>query len=96
MKTLIATIVALISATAAAGQGTSCGPRDAFADALAEKYGEHPRMRALNGNSMMEIFVSPDGKTFSVLVTNPSKMSCLVSSGTDVIMLEPPALGAPS
>ena len=51
---------------------------------LKEKYGEEPVGRGQGGpDSVVTLFASPNGATFSIVVVYPSGMSCLVAMGSD-------------
>jgi len=50
---------------------------------LAAKYGEFPIGLGLRGPSIVEIYVSRDLSTWTILQTNPSGMSCVIAEGTD-------------
>ena len=80
---LTLSMVALSSpATAAA-----CAQRDAIVDRLQSKYSEvltaGGLQIALPVRNMVEVWSSPDTGTFTVIVTNPSGISCIVAAGTD-------------
>jgi hypothetical protein len=58
-----------------------CGPRDAVVEQLGQTFDEAPAGRGvmLEG-AMLELFVSPKG-SWTVLITNPDKTSCLATAG---------------
>lgn len=59
-----------------------CHRHDIIANMLANKYQEHPIAFGLNGDGgMVEVFASPDGSTWTILVTGPNGQSCIVSAG---------------
>ncbi|MFK5980016.1 MAG: hypothetical protein QM488_14140 [Rhizobiaceae bacterium] len=59
-----------------------CSTHDLIASTLAEKYNETPRHRGLTqAGTMVEIFSSKTG-TFTVVITMPTGMSCLMAAGT--------------
>lgn len=58
-----------------------CGKRSAFVTQLKKRYAETPVSIGLASNgSMIEVFVSPSG-SFSILVSRPEGISCMVTSG---------------
>lgn len=60
----------------------SCGSHDKITSTLATQYNEVPLHRGLTPKgTMVEVFSSSAG-TFSVVVTLPTGMSCLVTAGT--------------
>lgn len=59
-----------------------CHRHDFIANMLANKYQEHPIAFGLDSDGgMVEIFTSPDGGTWTILVTGPNGQSCIVSAG---------------
>jgi hypothetical protein len=58
-----------------------CGPRDAMIKELGSTFNEKPTGRGLMlEGAMLELFTSPEG-TWTVLITNPNKTSCLATAG---------------
>jgi len=85
MKTLLFAILAIFATPALAQivpQQVPCGERTAMLGHLAEKYGETAIGIGLSeeGNAV-ELLISKDGKSWSILLTSPDGKSCLVSSG---------------
>lgn len=79
MRILILAIV-LLAAPAAAQ--SPCGPRQALLDGLAESYAEHVVAQALTEEGrMLELLSSPDGATWTALVTAADGRTCVVASG---------------
>lgn len=72
----------LILATNAAFAQSQCGNRDTVLATLAEKYGESRRsMGIAANNSVMEVFASEASGSWTITVTLPDGMMCLVASG---------------
>ena len=72
----------LLRAGAATAQGRACGPRDAVVERLATKYGESRQSMGLGANNaVMEVFASSETGTWTITVTMPNGMMCLVASG---------------
>ena len=71
------------SATDVAAQNArNCGPREAVVDRLAEGYGETRQSMGLGANnSVVEVFASDETGTWTITVTTPNGMTCLVASG---------------
>ena len=80
---ILASLLALIFLNCPAlAQGTNCGERQAIVDQLTNKYGESRQNVGLNANnSLVEIFASAATGTWTILVTMPTGMSCLVAAG---------------
>ncbi len=70
-------------APAAQAQDTShCAPRERVIDRLASSYGETRRAMGLGANNaVIEVFASTDSGSWTITVTLPSGMTCLVASG---------------
>ena len=63
-------------------QGASCANRDVIVERLSAKYGETRQSAGLNqNNGMVEIFASDETGTWTITVTMPNGVTCLVASG---------------
>lgn len=72
----------LFVATPASAQPQNCAPRDLVLKRLAEKYGETRRSIGIaQQGAIMETFASDDTGTWSITVTLPTGLTCLVASG---------------
>ncbi|MEL6798787.1 MAG: hypothetical protein AAFR34_00810 [Pseudomonadota bacterium] len=73
----------LLAATHAFGQtNPNCGPRDRVIERLASVYGESRRSIGLAANNrVLEVYASDETGTWTVTVTLPDGMTCLVASG---------------
>lgn len=70
----------------------NCAPREAVLERLTGKCGESIRMMALGANgSVVEVMASGGGETWTILVTRPNGLTCLVASGTDFEVMESPS-----
>lgn len=90
---------ALICAPAAAQSMGQCAKRDLVLGQLAERYGETRRgMGIAANNSVMEMFAAADTGTWTITVTMPDGMTCLVASGQgfEAMADELPAKGSPA
>lgn len=68
--------------TPALAQGASCADRTLIVERLSDKYGETRQSAGLNqNNGMVEVFASDDTGTWTILVTMPNGMSCLMAAG---------------
>lgn len=71
-----------------------CGPYEAIRDKLGKKYGEARNAFALAaGGRMMETYINLETQTWTVVLTYPSGLSCILVAGTDYQALDPPAKG---
>jgi hypothetical protein len=92
-------LAGLICAPAAAQSMGQCAQRDLVLGQLAERYGETRRgMGIAANNSVMEMFAAADTGTWTITVTMPNGMTCLVASGQgfEAMADELPAKGSPA
>ena len=74
--------VALVTANTADAQ-QNCGPRDQVIEHLAEAFGEARQSIGLaQDNHVVETFAALDSGTWTIVITLPSGVTCLVASGT--------------
>ena len=60
----------------------NCAPRDAVVNRLVTSYGETRRSMGLgSNNAVVEVFASDDSGSWTITVTLPNGMTCLVASG---------------
>lgn len=72
-------------------QRTVCGSLGAFRAKLFRDWGEFPYAAALNSQGQaMHIFVNPNSRTWTMLLTTPSGTSCMITNGTDWTHVPPP------
>ena len=73
---------ALFAATDVFAQTRNCAPRDAVVERLAEGYGESRQSMGLGANnSVIEVFASEETGTWTITMTSPNGITCLVASG---------------
>ncbi len=59
-----------------------CGARSEILEQLEKRYGETIAASAVvNNGYLLEVIVSPETKTWTILVTQPMGLTCLMSSG---------------
>jgi len=81
---LTSILLACILATSAAAQHgmRNCAPRQAVLDRLAVGYGETRQSVGLGANNqVVEVFASDATGTWTITVTLPDGLTCLVASG---------------
>jgi hypothetical protein len=72
----------LVATTDVAAQGRNCAPREMVLDRLAEGYGETRQSMGLGANNaVIEVFASDETGSWSITVTQPNGLTCLVASG---------------
>jgi hypothetical protein len=78
-----ALIIPILLAGAAEAQGQAqCGPRAAVIKSLGEKYSETRRAIGISANNMaMEVWAAEETGTWTITVTTPHGVTCLVASG---------------
>lgn len=69
-------------ASPAAGQSIPCSDRATALKFLADKYDEEPVARGLtNRGHMIELLASKDGDTWTLMVSQPNDVACLIAAG---------------
>jgi hypothetical protein len=83
LNALLAAAIAAGIALPATAQGLRhCGERDAIVQSLAEGYGESRQSVGLGANnSLVEVFASTETGTWTITVTTPNGLMCLLASG---------------
>ncbi|MGR3617145.1 MAG: hypothetical protein ACU0BB_14025 [Paracoccaceae bacterium] len=91
-----------MAATAPPASAATCAMRDAVVERLQSKFSEQLTVGGLQtgrtAQSVMEIWASDETGTFTVLLTNPNGISCIVAAGTDFFQAapNPTPVGTPS
>lgn len=79
----------LVATQHAFAQGNNCAARDTVVERLASGYGETRQSVGLApNNSVVEVYASRETGTWTITVTNPSGITCLVASGQAYEVLE--------
>lgn len=81
---LVAASVIYLASTmdVAAQNGRNCAPREAVVERLAEGYGETRQSVGLgSNNAVVEVFASDETGSWTITVTMPGGLTCLVASG---------------
>ena len=74
--------VAMVASTASAQNSRNCAPRETVVERLAEGYGESRQSIGLGANNqVIEVFASGETGTWTITVTLPNGMTCLIASG---------------
>lgn len=59
-----------------------CAPREALLTSLSREYSEAPQAVGLaNNGSVVELLSTRDGKTWTLLMTQPDGTSCVIAAG---------------
>ncbi len=73
---------------------SACVPREVALEQLGERHAEIPIAMGLTQDGrVVEIFSSNDGATWTMLVTTPNGMSCLLTSGESWMKITPALVG---
>ena len=86
LRKILVSVAAILAAFFMGGSvvwaQSACLPRDALLEKLSQKYRETPIAVGLASNGqVVELMSSPGGLTWTLVVTTPSGISCLIASG---------------
>tara|TARA_R110000737_G_scaffold302815_1_gene309969 strand:+ start:828 stop:1190 length:363 start_codon:yes stop_codon:yes gene_type:complete len=74
--------VLMLATAAQATPAQTCAPREVVVKRLASGYGETRQSIGLGtNNSMVEIFASDESGSWTITVTSPQGITCLIASG---------------
>ena len=97
MKLSSALIVAtaLLAPLAAQAQGQNCGNRELVVERLTTKYGESRQSIGMAPKGrVVEVYASHETGTWTITVTMPNGITCLVASGQSFEALDEPVAPA--
>lgn len=84
------TLAAVIGVTEAQAQ-TACAPRDTLVAGLAQRYQEAAVAIGLSASGdILEVYATRDGKTWTIVKTNPAGLSCGFDAGEGWQAIEAP------
>lgn len=89
----------ILAVNAAEAQAVRCAPRGEVVARLADRYTESRRAIGVAANQMvMEVYASRDSGSWSITVTTPDGLTCLVASGQgfEALADDLPAPGDPA
>ena len=93
---LLGAVIAIYSTTAFAQ--SQCNDRDSVIALLSSKYKEQPvALGVTNTGGLVEVLSTDQGDTWTIIVTTPQGLSCLVAAGEgwhaleQTVVLEPEA-----
>lgn len=79
---IAATALAFVLPMAASAQNQNCAPREVVVERLADRYGESRQAIGLgSNNAVVEVFANTEGGSWTITVTMPNGITCLVASG---------------
>lgn len=83
-----------MAALAPPAVAATCAPRDAVVERLSTRYSETVTARGLqNAEALIEIFTSPETGSFTILLSRPDGISCIVSAGSHWLATKPGPAG---
>lgn len=72
----------LIAATSAHAQSNNCAPRETVLHHLSERFGEARQSIGLaSGDRVVEMFASPETGTWTLTMTLPTGLTCIIGAG---------------
>lgn len=75
-------VMVLAASQVQAQQNRNCAPREVVVDRLSSSYGETRQSIGLGAQgSVVEVYASGDTGTWTITVTMPNGVTCLVASG---------------
>ena len=78
----VALVFCTLSTLAIAAHESSCAPRNEILGHLADKYSEAPVAIGLAKNGgVIEVLTSKSGKTWTIIVTMPNGVTCMLAAG---------------
>ena len=87
----LAALVTVGTAGAAAAQGQQCAQRNDVIERLAERYGESRQSIGIAPQGrVVEVFASEETGTWTITVTTPTGLTCLIASGQSFEALDEP------
>ncbi len=80
---------ALVLASSSAFAAPQCNSRGKVLELLSEKYSEAPvAIGVTNSGGLVEVLSASDGNTWSMIITSPQGISCLVAAGEGWRLIE--------
>lgn len=84
LKTALCAAVAISLPASAIAAPMACSPREDVVNQLATKFKEAPVAIGLaNNGGLLEVLTAGDGATWTIIITMPNGVSCLVAAGED-------------
>ena len=89
LKYFIAASLIALPALSHAQSAQRCGDHDILVKRLAEKFVEQQVAIGVTANGkMVEVLASPEGNTWSIVLTEPGGPSCFVAAGANWVEVE--------
>ncbi len=98
MKTLL--LASALAAVSTGAHASNCALRTEVIDRMQSKFSESLVAGGLQGagnvHTMVEVWASGQGGTFTIILSSPKGISCVVAAGTDFFTKTPPPQGEKS
>lgn len=77
-------VLAAVSASELRAEANACATRAEVLSHLSGEYGEAPvAIGAANNGGVIEIMRSPESNTFTIIITMPDGMTCMIAAGSN-------------
>ncbi|MGR3511226.1 MAG: hypothetical protein ACU0GG_00570 [Paracoccaceae bacterium] len=91
LSSVLIAATALLAPFAAQAQGQNCGNRELVVERLTTKYGESRQSIGMAPKGrVVEVFASSETGTWTITVTTPNGITCLIASGQSFEALDEP------
>lgn len=91
LAAILLVVLLPVVARPAQAQATACATRAQILTDLKASHGEVPAWRGVaTGSVVMEVLASPDGRTWTLIVTYAHGLTCLLAVGEDSQQFAPP------
>ena len=95
LSSLLIVTTALLAPLSASAQGQNCGNRELVVERLTTKYGERRQSIGMAPKGrVIEVFASHETGTWTITMTMPNGITCLVASGQSYETLDEPVAPA--
>ncbi len=83
-RIIFALFASVVVSPALAAEGPTCDKRPAVMSQLENKYSEKPvAIGVANNGGVVEVLTTKEGGTWTIVITLPNGMTCLVAAGED-------------
>jgi hypothetical protein len=89
-------LIGILAPAAGAQNRVPCGPHAELAVALERRYDEKPQFVGLTGQGhLIEVFASVRSGSWTIMLTSPQGVSCLIADGESWQPAKPQVAGEP-
>ncbi|MEM9427403.1 MAG: hypothetical protein AAGA06_11965 [Pseudomonadota bacterium] len=91
LSSVLIVAIALLAPISASAMGQNCGNRDMVVERLASKYGESRQSIGMAPKGrVIEVYASHETGTWTITMTMPNGITCLMASGQSYEALDEP------